>query len=177
MGQSAARYDESDVLPALRALFLESSGREAPIDEAETLLNTVEEQSPIVHAYGAMFTIMRAKYAFWPGKKMAYLNEGLPVLDSLVAAHPQHVEIRYLRLMGCYYLPRILRRSWSVKEDFEVLAELLPLARHAFQPSLYRDMVVFVRDYGDLPESRQRQLDLLLHPAADTKHSKPPASQ
>ncbi len=167
---------DDHVIERVRALFLQSVSEEAAIERGQQLLASVPgDEDPRLEAYGAMFSIMRAKHVFWPGRKMHYLNEGLPVLDRLVEAHPDHVEIRYLRLMGCYYLPRILGRGWSVDEDFRQLARLLPGAREAFPEKMYGEMVTFVRENGDLAGAERERLARALDKEASIPHqARPP---
>lgn len=163
MAKNVQNLNPEDPVSQLRSFFLESVESEGAISEAELYLETLENrEEPIIRAYEAMFSIMRAKYVFWPGRKMEYLNKGLPVLDELIEKDPDHLEVRYLRLLGCYYLPRILKRGWSVDEDFQSLAQLLPEQRGDYPPALYLDMVRFVYERGKVNEPQKDKLRILL---------------
>jgi hypothetical protein len=106
-------------------------------------------------AYRGAFTLLRAKHGTWPPDRLRHTHRGLAVLDSVIAAHPDHAEARYLRLMSCYYLPRILGRGWSVRDDFSALARLLPGIRTEYPPELYHAIAQFVLRNGS-PTSAQR---------------------
>ena len=106
-------------------------------------------------AYRGAFTLLRAKHGTWPPDRLRHTRRGLAVLDSVIAAHPEHAEARYLRLMSCYYLPRILGRGWSVRDDFAALARLLPAIRTEYPPELYHAIVQFVLRNGS-PTPAQR---------------------
>jgi hypothetical protein len=106
-------------------------------------------------AYRGAFTLLRAKHGSWPPDRLRHTRQGLAVLDSVIAEHPDHAEARYLRLMSCYYLPRILGRGWSVRDDFAALSRLLPSVREQYPPELYRAIVDFVLKNGQ-PSSAQR---------------------
>lgn len=106
-------------------------------------------------AYGGAFTLLRAKHGVWPPDRLRHTRAGLSVLDSLIAAHPGHAEARYLRLMSCYYLPRILGRGWSVRDDLAALARLLPEVRTEYPPEVYAAIVDFVLRNGQ-PSAAQR---------------------
>ncbi len=143
----------------LRAYFFASVSDETVIEAANDYLASLSgEADPEIRAYGAIFEVMRARHAFWPVRKMHHLNAGLPVLDTLVTEYPDHLEIRYLRLMACYYLPRFLGRGWSVETDLLALAELLPGAARAYPAGLYREMVRFVVDSEVVTEEQRRGL-------------------
>jgi hypothetical protein len=101
---------------------------------------------------------LRAHHARWPPTKLRHLRRGLATLDAAVQAHPHHLEIRYVRLMSCYFLPGILGRNWSVREDFAVLGELLPGARDAYPAAVYRTVAEFVLAHGALPAERHAAL-------------------
>jgi hypothetical protein len=103
---------------------------------------------------------------------MKFLNEGLPLLDELVIRHPSKVEIRYLRLLSCYFLPRFLGRGDTVQEDARTLAVLLPESRTSFPPSLFADMVRFVSSIDSLTETERTPLQSMM----DSLDKKPAAS-
>ncbi len=106
-------------------------------------------------AYSGAFTTLRAKHGIWPPDRLRHVRNGLALLDSVIAAHPGHAEARYLRLMSCYYLPGILGRGWSVRDDFAALARLLPSVRTQYPADLYRAITRFVLDKGR-PSPEQR---------------------
>jgi hypothetical protein len=109
-------------------------------------------------AYEGALITLRAKHGFWPNRRLQHLNDGLRILDRVVGSDPDLVEARYLRLMSCYYLPPILGRRHSVRDDFAVLARLLPTHGGAFAPDLFESMVRFVLDEGDPGEAAARAL-------------------
>jgi len=82
--------------------------------------------------------------------------QGLAILDALTEHHPDHVEIRYLRLLSCYFLPGFLGRGGAVAEDGRVLARLVAAHRRHFPPALYQTMVRFLLE-TDIPETSQHQ--------------------
>ena len=145
----------------LRDAYLCAVENEVELDRTLDALQTESRYDPLTQAYGAALVVLKAKHAFWPHRKMHFLREGLPVLDRLVEQHPRHVEIRYLRLLSCYYLPGFLRRKKSVQEDFAALARLLPSARSSFEPGLYRQMVRFVLEKGAIAEGDRARLQRL----------------
>ncbi|MBV9109849.1 MAG: hypothetical protein JO306_10620, partial [Gemmatimonadetes bacterium] len=126
---------------------------------------TVAAGSPLdvtLTAYEGALVTLKAKHAFWPGQKLRYLREGLAILDRTIAAHPEHAEARYLRLMSCYYLPGILGRSGSVRDDFAALARLLPGVRAQYPRPLYEAIVRFVVEKGDVDPQARRALEASL---------------
>ncbi|QXD15519.1 carotenoid biosynthesis protein [Rhodocaloribacter litoris] len=150
------------VVDTLRDYYLASADEEDYIDRAEALIATQgADAEPVVRAYGAAFEVMKAKHAFWPFDKYRHVQRGLPVLDALVEEHPDDAEIRFLRLLSCYYLPGLFGRSETVSQDIAALGRLLPAARDAYPPTLYRLMITFLLDTGRLPAATQQALAAL----------------
>lgn len=127
--------------------------------EVERLRVGAEGRNPAtgatLSAYTGAFIVLRAKHGIWPPDRVRHIRGGLAVLDSVVAANPRHAEARYLRLMSCYYLPRLFGRGWSVRDDFAALARLLPSVRGDYPPNLYQAIVRFVIQNGQ-PSAEQR---------------------
>jgi hypothetical protein len=161
---SAATID-SEMISRLRSLYVEAGDRREAIDEAAKLLAglTADDRAePLIEAFDSAFEIARAKHAFWPFSKLKHVRRGLPVLDRLVEEYPDDVEIRFLRLVSCYYMPGIMGRKGSVREDFAVLIDLLPASRDVFPESWFRRMVIFELQDPDITTEQRANLEELL---------------
>jgi hypothetical protein len=161
---AAAR--DSDPLTRIRQLYLAAVQKESAIVQGLETIDGLRaagiggsDVDAVLMAYRGSLVTLRAKHAVWPPTRLRHLRDGLDILDDVVARYPENAEVRYLRLMSCYYLPGILGRGWSVREDFEALARLLPAARHGYPPELYHAIVTFVRENGDLAPELRESLD------------------
>jgi hypothetical protein len=169
--QAAAPAPPASALEGVRRLYLEavSSERAIPrgVAEVERLRGATRDAhaQATLAAYHGAFTTLRAKHGSWPPDRLRHLRQGLAVMDSVVAAHPHHAEARYLRLMSCYYLPRVLGRGWSVRDDFAALARLLPSVRGDYPPELYRAIVRFVMEHGRPAPAQRAALQAALDAA------------
>jgi len=112
-----------------------------------------------VTALGGALTVVRAKHSRWPPNKLKFLKAGLQVLDSLAGQAPDDPVVRYLRLVSTYYLPFFVDRDESVRDDLAVLARILPDRSDAFSGPVYRVVVRFVLDHGELSEEASRRLE------------------
>ncbi len=156
---------ETQPIECVRRYYLLSAENEAAIAEGMAFLETQRARLPaaLADAYQAALTIFKARYAFWPHTKMRYVRQGLLVLDSLVAAHPEHMEIRCLRLLSIYYLPFFFGRKEMAQEDMRRLTQQL-LKGDASLPDVYRRMMVeFLLANAPLSESERVQLQTLYH--------------
>ena len=148
-----AEAAECPTVEHVRSQYFAAVEDEGVIQPARQLLDACED--PVFRAYDGALLTLRAKHDPWPHRKLRFVREGLGVLDAQVQAAPRDPEIRYLRLMSCYYLPSFFGRSGSVDADFDALAELLPDSAARFPGALFTDMVEFVLAEGD-PSDAQR---------------------
>ncbi|HEY5564320.1 MAG TPA: carotenoid biosynthesis protein, partial [Rhodothermia bacterium] len=162
---AAAYQADGRTLINLRSLYVEAGDEHDAIVEARALidgLGEAERAEPVIEAYGAAFEVVRAKHAFWPFSKLKHVNRGLPVLDRLAEEHPKQVEVRFLRLVSCYYLPGIMGRKDTVREDLGALCTLLPRATAVFPEPWYRRMVSFVLGSAEIEDSCRLELQSIL---------------
>jgi hypothetical protein len=167
----APSSDERVDLTALREMYLRSVRESNAIREGLAEIDRLRatggvrrgtETDATLTAYRGALITLRAKHAFWPVQKLQYLNQGLAVLDATVGANPEHAEARYLRLMSCYYLPGVLGRGRTVRDDFGALARLLPGVRRQYPADLYGAIARFVVERGRLPADQVRALEATL---------------
>lgn len=153
-------------LDRLRTFWFLSVAEDSMLPRARSeweVLRRRQELTPdLDRAYQGALEVVEAKHALWPPAKLDHLKKAAPLLDSAVARSPDHPEIRYLRLMSCYYLPRIFGRKWSVDADFQALARLLPLSRGVVPDGLRAEVATFVLENfaGIDPRDRSRLVPL-----------------
>ncbi len=168
---SIAGVHPDDPGPRLKQLRLlwalgvkDSKLTERGLREIEALRKASSELRPSVElldAYQGAFLALQAKHALWPPKKLEHLENALPYLDGAVAASPDDTEIRYVRLMSCYYLPFFFGRKESVRDDFTALAHLLPKSEGQYPDQWFADVSRFVLKRGDLAPEQRRELETL----------------
>lgn len=158
------REDLRTNLERLRATYFLSVEKKEWVERAEAVLRSLkfwvtpgQEEYVSWRAYQGALEVVKAKHARWPPSKLNHLKTGVGILDELVESYPDDLEVRYLRLVSCYYLPFFLKREESVAADFQVLAAHLPDHPDAFSPTVYRGVVQFVLEKGTLtPRDRAR---------------------
>ena len=154
-------------LERVRALYFVAVEQERRLEPARTALAQLRAdytgmaaaQAPLLLAYEGALELLRAKHGTWPLARWQATRRGLRQLDAAVAAAPAHPEVRYLRLISCYYLPGIFGRGDSVREDFDALATLLPTVSGDYPREFMRDVARFVLAHAELDaRSRERLL-------------------
>lgn len=171
------RRPASHLLQQVRAAWVMAVDEAAWIDIGVARLDelTARGASPaLVGAYRGAFAMLRSKHAWAPRAKWRYAQEGLAALDRAVALEQADPEIRYLRLMSCYYLPFFFGRGDSVAADLDALARLLPEAEGAYPEAWYEGVVQFVLEHGELDLERARTLRETLGSTGDAAESGAP---
>jgi hypothetical protein len=131
---------------------------EDSLSAVSALLPPGSPESVVAEAYRGALEVVRAKHARWPPNKLGHLKRGGEILDALVTGHPDHLEVRYLRLASYVFLPFFLKREEEVRVDMETLAAGLSNGRSEFTPWMYPAVVKFVLDNGELDEATRSQL-------------------
>jgi hypothetical protein len=163
---------EMERLWALYFLSVEEKAWEKPARAlADTLADAELPEALHVNALAGALEVVRAKHSRWPPNKLKYLRRGVSALDRLVDEAPDDPVIRYLRLVSCFYLPFFLERDQSVKEDLQVLTEVLPRGSGGFSGPVYRAVIRFVLEHGDLDVEEQMRLEAALGDARASEDS------
>ncbi len=88
-------------------------------------LKEIAKPDAIILAYLGSAEALRAKHAFNPINKLAYLKQGSNTLAKAVNAAPNNLEIRFLRFSLEHYVPSFLGYSKNLEADKVKIIELL----------------------------------------------------
>lgn len=71
----------------------------------------------LAQPYLASAKMQRAKYAFFPHKKLTYFNEGKKLLENYIQHNPKNIEARYVRLLVQSQAPFFLGYNSQINDD------------------------------------------------------------
>lgn len=117
---------QSISLQEIRELYQEGESSEEAAEALQERLESVGEEEPVLLAYKASGTMLMAKYAFSPFRKLSYFNKGKELLQQAVDAAPDNVEIRFLRFALQDSTPGFLGYKDFMEEDKEFLLREIP---------------------------------------------------
>jgi hypothetical protein len=98
---------------------------EKAIEEFEAIKLKNPKMSGVSTTYIGSLIMLKGKHAFWPQKKIAYVNEGLEVMDKGIEADPNNLESLFIYGSTCYYLPFFLGKSKLAKQKLKYMVEIL----------------------------------------------------
>lgn len=159
----------AQLLRELREAWFAAVEEKAWIDVGLARLADLEARADVspalTGAYRGAFDLLRSKHTLAPLRRLRHARAGLATLDAAVAAAPDQAEVRYVRLMSCYYLPFFFGRGDSVAEDFRSLGTLLPGVQGAYPTAWWEAAVRFVLQHGDLDAGQAEALERSLNAA------------
>ncbi len=146
-----------------RKLFYASVEDEASIEKA---LNTFRKLAKHEGAWkgksltyiGALYAL-KGKHAFWPPKKLEYVNKGLEIMDKGLAMSPTDIEAMFVHGSTTFYLPFFFHRSEQAEQTFRKILELLPTQAQHYDPELVANATEFIRKNLDLSPAERTLLE------------------
>lgn len=120
----------NSVLEKLRMTYYSGVEEYDYIDSLQTYIEdifgkNISDYPPTILAYKAGIDALKSKHAFWPFKKMSYLNDSMSLFEEAIAKDPENLEIRFMRFSILYYVPGILGYGNETEEDLDVVYQLL----------------------------------------------------
>lgn len=101
------------------------------------------EEHPLSHGFLAVSNLMVADEVWNPLEKLEIFNAWQPVLESAVAALPEHPDLALLRLGVQNHVPSILNYSHNIQAD-RLIVERALAGGHWSSDRIH---AVFVRDF------------------------------
>ncbi|CAZ96195.1 hypothetical protein Q4603_15555 [Zobellia galactanivorans] len=111
-------------LSRVRTAYVEASGNEsATIALNDDLVSVAKTDNKTLVAFKGAVTTMMAKYAKGIKEKKTFFKEGAELLEFAIAAEPDNVEIRCIRLSVQENVPKITGYTKNIEEDKQFIIE------------------------------------------------------
>jgi hypothetical protein len=94
------------------------------IDLFEDIKQNNKNNKAIATIYIGSLNMLKGKYAFWPMKKLEWVDKGLEILDKGYQMDKKNIESLFIYGSTCYYLPFFLGKAELAEEK---LREIIPL--------------------------------------------------
>jgi 15-cis-phytoene synthase len=158
---AAAPDDTALALDLARALFFTAVDEREGVARGRRTLAHIRQHLPgfarsqhaLLLAYDGAFDALDARHGTWPHARLIAVRSALRRLDAAVAAAPDDIEVRYLRLVNTHFLPGFFGRRDSARADRVRLEQLMAARAHAtdraatdLPPGLHAAIVGFLQD-------------------------------
>jgi hypothetical protein len=125
----AALSGETFNMDTARKLYYQAVKDEDKLEQAMVQFEQIKSSSPqlngITTIYIGSLTMIKGKHAFWPHKKVEYVNDGLKIMDKGIATEPNNLESLFIYGSSCYYLPFFLGKKDLAIEKLKKMIPLL----------------------------------------------------
>lgn len=111
----------SQNLESIRSQYPKAKESSEITDRMYEELSGVSGENHVLSAYKGAISALKADFAKGIKNKKDFFKEGAELLDQAVAAEPENVEIRYLRLTVQENAPKIVGYHGNIDEDKEVI--------------------------------------------------------
>ena len=108
---------QSGPIEDIRDAYANASKSTAQTKEFIHLAASASGHDPITLGYKAASDIMFAKITTEKNKRKSYVTKGAKSLEQLISTHPNHAELRLIRLSIQENLPKIVGYHKNQKED------------------------------------------------------------
>lgn len=133
------------------------------IDKFELLKNKSKLHRGVSETYIGSLTMLKGKYAFWPMKKLSYVEEGLEIMDAGIALDPSNIESLFIYGSTCYYLPFFLGKADLAEEKLRKIITLLNDKTAAkYDKEILKNALTFLKDELELSAGETKKIDAIL---------------
>ncbi len=112
-------------LQQIRKDYIESVNSSDKADALCKQLENVKNPDAIILGYLGSVQAIKAKHAWNPVNKMAYLKKGFATIDKAIAKDANQLEVRFLRFSLQYYVPDFLGYSKNLITDKNKIVHIL----------------------------------------------------
>ncbi len=112
-----------------REQYYQSIKDEDKLEPTIELFEEIYKENPqlegMCRTYVGSLVMLKGKHAFWPHKKVSFVNEGIPIMDKGLNLDPDNIESLFIYGSSCYYLPFFLGKGNLAEEKLKKIVAIL----------------------------------------------------
>ena len=116
-------------------------------------LLAIEPTNALVTALLGSALTMRARDAFWPKTRLDYVKKGNKMMDAAVQLAPEDPDVRLVRAINNFYMPKFMERDEIAKTDFAWLWQRVETHPDGLKEDLKQNAALF---YGGILKKQKR---------------------
>jgi len=156
--------NSSSTLAEARQLYYKATKEEEAVEPAIEMFEKIKEQSnytAVAKTYLGSLLMLKGKYAFWPQKKVQFVNEGLKVMDEGLAIDPDNLEGLFIYGSTCYYLPFFFSKADDAKAKLVKIVDLMSAGKVFSSNKLAKNAIDFILKNIELDSQRKEKAEKL----------------
>ncbi len=115
----------------------------------EQLAGVDEGSKPVLLAYKGAVLTLKARFSKKKSDKKEFFKEGVGLIEAAIAAEPENLEIRYLRLGVQENSPRFLGYHKNIEEDKDFILKNYASVSSAGLRRVIKDFVMGSKSFDD----------------------------
>jgi tetratricopeptide (TPR) repeat protein len=116
-------------------------------------LLAIEPTNALATALLGSALTMRARDAFWPKTRLDYVKKGNKMMDAAVQLAPEDPDVRLVRAINNFYMPKFMERDEIAKADFTWLWQRVETHPDGLKDDLKQNVALF---YGGILKKQKR---------------------
>jgi len=101
---------------------------------------------------------MRARDAFWPKTRLDYVKKGIKMMDAAVQLAPEDPDVRLVRAINNFHMPKFMERDEIAKADFAWLWQRVEAKPEGLKDDLKQNVALF---YGRILKKQKRMKEAI----------------
>lgn len=159
-------------LERARSLYYKAVNDENSLDAAVELFEKIGEKNEdlegLAKVYVGSLTAMKARYTFWPQKKMDLAYQGIDIMNQGIEKDSDNIEALFIQGTTLYYLPFFFEKR---REAEAKLIKIIDLANadlaSIYGEELLANAIKFTAEKVDLDRIRKEKADRLISELSD----------
>ncbi|MBI3417928.1 MAG: hypothetical protein HY043_21765 [Verrucomicrobia bacterium] len=106
-------------------------------------LLTIEPRNALAQVMLGSTQTMKARDAFWPPTRLELARKGNKTMDAAVELAPQNPEVRFVRAINNFHMPKFMGREEVVRNDFAWLWQQVTTQPQPLKEELKQDVALY----------------------------------
>ncbi len=161
---SSGLKSDDKILDELRKKYYSALEVEDEIDNAiKAFQETSKEReyyAATAKVYIGSLTAVKAKFAFWPGTKLEYANQGIEMMEEGLKDSNDNIESLFIYGTTCYYLPFFFGMSEESETALKKIIKIMDKnSLKLFPKDLLKNALIFIEENIDLDDEEKKSLE------------------
>lgn len=158
---------ESISMDSARQLYSQAVKEEDKLELALVQYEQIKKENPALNGVATVYigslTMLKGKHAFWPHKKVEYVNDGIKIMDKGLNADPNNLESLFIYGSSCRYLPFFLgKKDLAIEKLKKMLTLLDDISIKKYNTDFLLNAMKFITEKVDLSPDEKAKVNLYI---------------
>lgn len=112
-----------------------------PSEISKHIISLENNIDPLAIVYSGALYLFKSKNTILPNQKYKYFKKGKTLIDRACSMSPNDIEIRYIRLIFQYQLPKFLGYYHEKEKDFQYFVTHFPNSNSSIKTIMLKNLL------------------------------------